>query len=221
MSAFALVNSGWSNGRIPYCLSSSGWAALLGKWHPQNMRSISRSTFLCAFSVSYRLNADIVPGAWTIYNTVRYFLAFTMYNSTAGQAMSLALGISTGSSFALLVCAAILSVFQPYLLHHGVPLKTLLFSRKSIQAFSSFLISAPAVYNLVMTIIWRNSTDDELNFQHRCHLDIDVVWSVSGANCRGLTWGPWFALSIIRLILTLVIIVSSLLNFLFPCSILT
>jgi hypothetical protein len=154
-------------------------------------------------------NADIILGVWALYNTIRYFLAFTTYNPADGQAVSLALGISTGVSFALLICALILSIFQPYLLLHRVPLRTLLFTQKGFDALSSFFLSAPAVYNLVMTFIWRNSTNPELNFRHRCHLDIDVVWSVSKAQCQPRVWGTWLALSIVRLVLTLLIIVSS------------
>jgi hypothetical protein len=119
------------------------------------------------------------------------------------------MGISTAVSFALLACALILSKFQPYLLLHQVPLRTLLFTRKSFHALSSFFLLAPAVYNLVMTFMWRNSTNPELNFQHRCHPDLDVIWSVSSPRCNSRVWGTWLALSIIRLILTLCIIVSS------------
>lgn len=144
-----------------------------------------------------------------MYTTVRYFIAFTRYNSADGQATSLALGISTGVSFALLMCAHVLTIFQPYLLRHRVLLRTLLFTRTGFDAFSLFFLLTPAVYNFVMTFIWRNSTSPDLNFRHRCHLDIDVVWSVSKAQCNHRVWGSWLALSIVRLVVTLLIIVSS------------
>jgi hypothetical protein len=134
------------------------------------------------------------------------------YNPTDGQALSLALGISTAVSFALLMCALILSVFQPYLLFHRVPLRTLLFTRKGFDTCSSFFLLAPAIYNLVMTFIWRNSTNPELDFQRRCHVDVDVVWSISKTQCSPRLWGTWLALSIVRLVLTLLVIVRSLPN---------
>ena len=151
-------------------------------------------------------------GSWAVYNTIRYFIAFMKYGLNDGQAMSLALGISTAISFALLLCAVILSIFQPYLLLHQVPLRTLLFARKGFDTFGSFFLLAPAIYNLVMTFIWRNSTNPELNFQRRCHVDIDVIWSISKTHCNARVWGTWLALSIVRLALTLLIIVSPLPN---------
>jgi hypothetical protein len=154
--------------------------------------------------------SKFAPAAFAVYNTIRYFLAYTIYDSDEGQSVSLSMGISTGFAFTLLVCAVILSAFQPYLLAHQLPLQPLLLCRTTMHALASFFIFGPAVVNTTLLFIWKNSTDPELNILQRCHVDIDVVWSVSNVQCKPAVWGVWLALSLVRLALTIFIIVSCL-----------
>ncbi|KAF9463498.1 hypothetical protein BDZ94DRAFT_1258957 [Collybia nuda] len=149
-----------------------------------------------------------ISAAFAVYNTVRYFLAYTIYDSNEGQSVSLSMGISTGFAFTLLVCAVILATFQPYLLAHQISLRPLLLCRTVMHALASLLIFGPAVVNTTLLFIWKNSTDTELNILRRCHVDIDVVWSVSNAQCKPAAWGVWLALSLVRLMLTLFIIIA-------------
>lgn len=139
---------------------------------------------------------------------MRYFLAFTLYDSWAGQTTALALGICTGASFAFSVCAFILSLFQPYLLVHRVPLHPLLHTRTALHALASFTLFGPAAVNVALLFVWKNSPIRELNIQRRCHVDIDVVWSITGAECTPPIWAVWIALSFLRLVITIFIIVS-------------
>lgn len=156
--------------------------------------------------------AKSTSGAFAVYNTIRYFLAYTIYNSKDGQSLSLSMGISTGFAFTLLVCAAILATFQPYLLAHQIPLRPLLLCRTVMHMLASFFIFGPAVVNTTLLFIWKKSTDPELNFLQRCHVDIDVIWSVSNAQCKPASWGVWLTLSLVRLLLTLSILVSTYLS---------
>ncbi|KAG6810349.1 hypothetical protein H0H92_012242 [Tricholoma furcatifolium] len=149
--------------------------------------------------------------AFSVYFTVRYFLAFTVYETVEGQATSLSLGISTGMAFALTVCATAVWLFQPYLLVHDVSLVLLLNTRTAFHSAASFGLFAPAVVNTVMLFLWENSSNDELNVRNRCHIDIDVIWSVSSstAPCKPPAWSIWVALTILRLVITIIILRSS------------
>lgn len=153
--------------------------------------------------------AKSTSAAFAVYNTVRYFLAYTIYNSKDGQSVSLSMGISTGFAFTLIVCAVILATFQPYLLAHQIPLRPLLLCRTVMHMLASFFLFGPAVVNTTLLFIWKKSTDPELNFLQRCHVDIDVVWSVSNAQCKPASWGVWLTLSLVRLLLTFFIFVST------------
>lgn len=147
---------------------------------------------------------------WAIFNTVRYFIAFAIYMSTTeGQAISLALGTSTSLSLAFAVCTYILLLFQSRLLVHRVRLRTLLAVQARLQYISSFLLLAPAIINLVFLILWRNTSNSELDFAQRCQLDIDIVWSVSTNECNKspASWGVWVGLSSGRVAVTLIVIV--------------
>ena len=150
----------------------------------------------------------LVLGTWAIYNTVRYFLAYAVYSSTNGQMVSLALGTSTTLSIALLLSATILSIFGPFLLLCHYPIRSLLIIRTTLHYLSSFFLFGPAVVSLAFVFVWRHSPDPEVTLGRRCRLDIDVIWSVTSANCRPSAWGTWLALSIIRVVTTLAVIVS-------------
>jgi hypothetical protein len=122
--------------------------------------------------------------------------------------VSLALGTSATLAIALLLSATILSLFEPYLLHCYPNRSLLLFIRTMLHYLSSFFLFAPAAVNYVLAFMWRTSPDPEVTLKGRCHLDVDVVWSVTRITCRPLPWSAWLALSIVRALITLAIIVS-------------
>lgn len=142
---------------------------------------------------------------------MRYFIAFTVYQSITGQAFSLALGTATGLSFAFATCASILWMGQTFLLVHGISVHALMTLRKTLHLLASCCLFGPSLVNLVLIFIWKKSSDLELQTRHRCKLDIDLVWSARDTLCnhKRRTWGFWLTLSIIRLVITLLIIVRS------------
>lgn len=149
-------------------------------------------------------------GGWAIYNTARYFLAFTTYDSVEGQLVSLALGTCTGVSFAFLATAAIFNFFKLHLLMHSVPLRLITLTIVSSLCLSSLALIAPAIVNMIMLFVWRNRSDQELSTEKRCRIDIDVIWSGSRRLCpEPYGWGAWMALSATRLGITAILIVSS------------
>ena len=137
-------------------------------------------------------------------------MAFCIYSSITGQALSITLGAITGFSFAFTCCATILSFVQPRLLIHGFPVQSLITMRSILDCSASCCLLGPSIVNFVLLFVWKNTTDLELQTRHRCRLDIDLVWSppFSLCNRKSSTWGIWLALSAIRLVVTLIIIVS-------------
>ncbi|KAF7759710.1 hypothetical protein Agabi119p4_11405 [Agaricus bisporus var. burnettii] len=151
---------------------------------------------------------EVIFGGWAIYNTTRYFLAFTKYDSVEGQHVSLALGISTSVSFALLAAAVCLKFFKLHLLMHAVPLRLVTIMIVSFLGLSSTMLITPAIVNMAMLFVWRSRSDHELSTETRCQVDIDVVWSSSRQSCtEPYGWSAWMALSATRLGLTAILIV--------------
>ncbi|KAF8150002.1 hypothetical protein B0H34DRAFT_732058 [Crassisporium funariophilum] len=153
---------------------------------------------------------EFIMMIWAIYNTARYLLAFYIYDSTTGQAFSLALGICAGLSFVFASCARILSVAQPKLLMHGISVKSLFSLRSTLHYLASCCLISPSIVNFVLVFVWKKTTDLQLMTKHRCRLDIDLLWSPSYALCnhKNRTWGSWVTLSAIRLLVTLSIIIT-------------
>ncbi|KAJ3559704.1 hypothetical protein NP233_g11199 [Leucocoprinus birnbaumii] len=150
---------------------------------------------------------QILTGVWAIYNTIRYFIAFTAYRLVEGQVVALVLGICTIISFASLSTAAIFSFFKLHLLMHSFPLRLLTWIVAFSLHLSSLTLLAPAIINLIMLFIWRTSPNQELSTESRCLIDIDVVWSHSDLTCsEPYGWGALVALSATRLGLTAVLI---------------
>ncbi|KAH9481359.1 hypothetical protein JR316_0005884 [Psilocybe cubensis] len=130
---------------------------------------------------------QLVMAAWAIYSTVRYFIAFTVYQSITGQAVSLALGTATGLSFAFASCASILWTGQTYLLIHGFSVQALMTLRRTLHFLSSCCLFGPSVVNLVLVFLWKKHIDLELQVRYRCKLDVDLVWSVRESLCNHRT----------------------------------
>ncbi|KAF7369737.1 hypothetical protein MVEN_00305300 [Mycena venus] len=151
----------------------------------------------------------VIMVSWSIYTTVRYFLAFAIYpSSTSGQMAAIVLATMSLVSFALLFAAAVIPFLQIYLLGHNVTIAALLTVRMVLRYLSSLLLLVPAVINFALVFAWRSSSDSALNMGNRCDVDIDVVWSIrSHSTCSPPPWGVWLALSIVRLLLTIAILI--------------
>lgn len=121
------------------------------------------------------------------------------------------LGASAGFSFAIISCASILAVAQTSLLLRGIPVRALVSFSAALHYLASCCLLGPSIVNLVLLFIWRNTSDLELLIQHRCKLDVDLVWSTTYSLCnrKNSAWGTWMALAVFRLLVTLVITVSA------------
>ena len=75
---------------------------------------------------------------------------------------------------------------------------------------SSFFLIGPAVVNFAVIFIWKDSFDSHSNSNNWCHLDVDLLWSVSNTPCNNKSpgWAIWLILSALRLALTLIISVG-------------
>ncbi|KAJ6554367.1 hypothetical protein B0H19DRAFT_1071770 [Mycena capillaripes] len=148
---------------------------------------------------------EVIMVAWSIYTTVRYFLAFAIYpSSTGGQVVSIVLATVSLVSFAVLLAAAVVPFLQTYLLGQNISITVLLTVRMVLRYMSSVFILVPAVVNFALVFAWRTSSDSALNMGNRCDVDIDVVWSIrSHSTCSPPPWGAWLALAIVRLLVTL------------------
>jgi hypothetical protein len=176
--------------------------------------AITRVSFWCVPHLTFfdSISAHDLVGGWAIYNTARYFIAFTVYDSEEGQIVSLALGLCTGISFALLAIATIFSFFKLHLLMHSISLRFLTLIITSSLFLSSLTLVTPAIVNMVMLFVWRNSSDQELSTETRCRVDIDVIWSGSNQLCsEPYGWGALLAFAATRLGITAVLIVSTVL----------
>ncbi|KAK7447121.1 hypothetical protein VKT23_014333 [Stygiomarasmius scandens] len=155
-----------------------------------------------------KVSLEIIVAVWAMYNTIRYFLAYTMYSSMAGQQTALALGTSTAICIGFLACAAVVSALHPFLIAKRIPIRALLVTRTLFRYLGSFFLLSPAIVNLALTIVWRHSSDTELDPDRRCHLDVDIIWSTTTSSaCASPMWAAWLGLAILRVLLTLIIVV--------------
>ncbi|KAF8816910.1 hypothetical protein BYT27DRAFT_7333124 [Phlegmacium glaucopus] len=156
-----------------------------------------------------KLGLQTSLAVWAIYNTVRYIMAFTVFSDSTNQSFCLALGTSTGASF-LLACISFLAIRDNNGIVQGVTHSYLSYVRLILDSLSSFLLLGPAVVNFALIFIWKDPIDPHFNLDNRCHLDIDVVWSVSNTLCSNESppWAIWLILSTFRLALTLIIIIG-------------
>ncbi|KAE9396240.1 hypothetical protein BT96DRAFT_1021503 [Gymnopus androsaceus JB14] len=95
-----------------------------------------------------------VLGLWALYNTIRYFIAYTIYESLQGQIAALALGTSTAVCFVLFICAAILSALQSYLLRAHIPIHSLLVIRTVLRYLGSFFLLSPAIAFAIFRVVF-------------------------------------------------------------------
>ncbi|KAJ7161142.1 hypothetical protein C8R46DRAFT_1194458 [Mycena filopes] len=150
---------------------------------------------------------EAIIALWTLYTTVRYFLAYVVYPSaTDGQIVAIVLATVSLTAFAVLVAAAVIPFLQIYLLAQHQHLSTDAL-RTVLRFLASALVLAPALVNFALVFAWRMSSDAALNMASRCGVDVDVVWSIrKHATCANPSWGAWLALAIVRLLVTIAIL---------------
>lgn len=146
-----------------------------------------------------------------MYNTIRYFVAFTVYTARERQIALLVLGTAAALSFASLILSLLLSLFAPHLGWKQRSRSSYARLQILLTYTASFLILGPAIVNLVFVAVWRHSSDPGLSVQGRCHWDIDILWTGTGFECDvkdAVSWGAWLAGSVVRLVLTALVLVS-------------
>ena len=175
----------------------------------RSLSIVAAFVLLCGLSQS-SINDFIAT--WAIYNTVRYFIAFSDSGDPTNQILCLALGTSTGISFLLSFSSFLLAIRDRNGLKHGLKVTPnyLSYVRTTMVYLSSFCLLCPAVVNFILLFIFKDSVDPYFNVDNRCHLDVDLVWSVSNTLCNNKSpaWAVWFTLSALRLVLTFIIIVG-------------
>jgi hypothetical protein len=127
-----------------------------------------------------------------------------------GQKLCFALGTTSVLSCAFSLCSLVLSIVKRKLLLRGLPFKHLDHICFSLHYLSSICLLGPAAANLAILFVWENSTNPHYDLTHRCHVDIDVIWSASTHLCndKAPSTAIWITLSSLRLAVTLIIIVS-------------
>ncbi|KAJ7726827.1 hypothetical protein DFH07DRAFT_970356 [Mycena maculata] len=150
---------------------------------------------------------EVIMAGWSLYTTVRYFIAYAIYPSSTGQVVALVLATVSTVSFVVLFVAAVFPFLQLFLLGRNISIEILLTVRMALRYLSSFLLLAPAVVSFALVFAWRSSSDDALNMRNRCDVDVDVVWSIrTHSSCTAPPWGAWLALAIVRLLVTVAIL---------------
>lgn len=150
-------------------------------------------------------------GLWATYNTIRYSLTFLHYNDPAGQIFCLALGTSTGIASVLILSSMLLSILNGKILFQDD--ETLFIIQALLQTIFFFCLLGPAVVNVALVFLWKDSQNPNFDLRARCQYDVDVVWSLKRTDCSldkiTLSWTPWILLSSFRLALTILIIVCA------------
>lgn len=120
---------------------------------------------------------------------------------------TLALVLCITSAIALVGVAV--SLFMPLLPRH-VFVRTSSHARRALRGCYIVLIVGTAIANLVFILVW-HPTD-------RCSLEMDVSWSDShttystSPQCHSATLAAWTIVASLRVIVTLIIVVSLFLN---------
>jgi len=142
---------------------------------------------------------------------IRYLYAFTIYDNLNCQLAAFGLGVCAGLSFAFTCCSIILSAVNKHLLGRGVFVKSLSSVHSILRYPPTVCFLIPAITNFVLILVWKNTSIPELNLHHRCKVDVDLVWTITHSRCDNLgqPWGVWIALAVVRVVLSLLIIVST------------
>ncbi|KAI1790544.1 hypothetical protein LXA43DRAFT_890718 [Ganoderma leucocontextum] len=145
----------------------------------------------------------VIIGGWATYNTVRYYMGAFLHHFRGRQIISLVLGSCTAFCVACNFVSVVITASAPHLGWYYRPRSKHILFKCFLHYSSSISLFLPAVVNLILTCLWRNTASVENSIRGRCHWDIDVVWSGLGGQCDdSAAWGFWLAGSLVRLILT-------------------
>ena len=170
------------------------------------VRCLQRLTHICLFA-----------GAWAAYTTARYYVGAWLHPERERQILALALGSASVGCLACLAGVVILAAVAParpgaHPYHPRWCSKNDLLLRRArivLRATALLLLVAPAVANLVLTVLWRSASNAKNSLRGRCHWDVDVVWTGFGGVCQHApAFGAWLAGALVRLVLTVGVVVS-------------
>ncbi|CDO68745.1 hypothetical protein BN946_scf184989.g11 [Trametes cinnabarina] len=151
----------------------------------------------------------VILCGWAVYNTVRYFVGAMLYQYRDRQIVAIVLGSCAALSIACVLVSIIIDASAPQLGWYYKPRSAHVLLLDFLNYSSSFCLLAPAIVNFALVFVWRTPSDTLNGLPGRCHWDIDVVWSGLGGQCASSpAWGYWFAGSLVRLILTALIIIA-------------
>ncbi|KAI8990371.1 hypothetical protein BD414DRAFT_483405 [Trametes punicea] len=155
-----------------------------------------------------RVLTAIICG-WAVYNTVRYFVGAILHQYRDRQIVAIALGSCSALCVACVLVSIIIDASAPQLGWYYLPRSAYVLLQDFLIYSSSFCVLAPAIVNFVLVFLWRDPSDTLNSLRGRCRWDIDVVWSGLGGQCEpSPAWRYWLAGSLVRLILTALIIIA-------------
>ncbi|KAF8550653.1 hypothetical protein OG21DRAFT_388637 [Imleria badia] len=137
---------------------------------------------------------ELVFGIWGTYTTVRYCLASADGLGDAERVCTLVLGVMSAFAVALVIISILMPLFpQQSRLH------VWRYTRSLFRACYLLLLSASAVVNLVLVLVWHPS--------QLCSWDIDISWYTSAIDtttspCHTASFAAWITATILRVVLT-------------------
>ena len=167
-------------------------------------------------SPSVHRHHPIATGAWSVYSTVRYFIAFTRFTSHERHIINLVLGSVSALCTLLVLISFLLSAFVACLgwKHANILDYDTLYNmfQSLLGCSASFLLLGPPIVNLIFVILWKSSSPEQTDrISGRCSWDIDALWSGRSIPCnptKVTPWGFWLVGAVARLFLTTVVAVS-------------
>ncbi|KAH0833933.1 hypothetical protein J3R83DRAFT_11121 [Lanmaoa asiatica] len=143
---------------------------------------------------------EFLFGIWGTYTTLRYFLAVADGLGGTEHVCALVLGIISAFAVAFMIISVLMPLF-PRRSH----LRAWRCTRSLLRACYLLLLSAGALVNLVLVLMWHPSQP--------CSWDLDISWYTSSSNtvtspCRAAPFAAWTAAATLRLVVTLTMALS-------------
>ncbi|KAH8077102.1 hypothetical protein BXZ70DRAFT_707715 [Cristinia sonorae] len=202
--------------RYPSGVSSEWDTALSLDVEPASRRELQRLSEISLRKRIRRLrwasrSVLYLMGAWALFTTIRYAIAVTIYVSHDRNTILVVLASVCGFSVALVTTSILLSIFSRTL-GWNVGLRS---PYETIQLLlglgTSVSVLGPAIMNVVLVFLWKNSSTAADSLRGRCSWDIDVSWSGTGGQCgagQAKGWGWWLGAALFRLTLTLIAVMA-------------
>lgn len=157
----------------------------------------------------------ILIGAWAVFNTIRYFLAYTIYRTHTRRIINLTLACVSAITAILTIFSLSLTALAALLGWKYGPRTSYHFIQSLLGYLFPILLLGPPISNVVFVIMWKSSAPEPSDIvQGRCNWDIDALWSGTGSSCdssRAMPWAFWLAAAIVRLVLTSCVTIAYLL----------